>query len=146
MTDVLLISDSLANINVAWRHFCYKEYNASATASVETAMEFLRSDKPPQVVVYYCGGGSSGFFPFYRTLRKDEKTAGFPLIVLTDVDMQKALAEYVKLENAQVLGISVDDKKLIDIVRSAARGRNTAAKTSYKIPSVNQLKKKKSRF
>ena len=142
MTDILLVSDSLANINVAWRHFCYKEYNASATASVDTAMEFLRSDNPPQVVVYYMGGGSSGFFPFYRILRNDEKTAGFPLIVLTDLDMQKPLAEYVKLENTQVLGISVDDKKLINIIRGAAAGRDASA-SSFKIPSVKQLKKQR---
>ena len=139
MTDILLISDSLANINVAWRHFCYREYNANATASVETAMEYLRSDKPPQVVIYYCGGGSSGgFFPFYRILRNDEKTSGMPLVVLTDVEMQKALAEYVKLENAQVLGISVDDKRLMDVIRGAARGRNHGA--SFKIPPIKRPK------
>ena len=139
MTDILLISDSLSNINVAWRHFCYREYNANATASVETAMEYLRSDKPPQVVIYYCGGGSGGFFSFYRILRNDEKTAGFPLVILTDVDMQKALSEYIKLENAQVVGISVDDKKLIDIIRGAAKGRKPG--TSFKIPPVKQPKK-----
>ena len=121
MTDVLLISNSLPNINVAWRHFCYREYNASATASVETAMEYLRSDKPPQVVIYYCGGTCSDFFPFYRTLRSDEKAANCPLVLLTDVEFQKAMAEYVKLENTQVLGISVDDKKLMDVIRNEAR-------------------------
>ena len=136
MTDILLISDSLPNINVAWRHFCYREYNANATVSVDTAMEYLRSDKPPQVVVYYCGGGSSGFFPFYRILRNDEKASGCPLIVLTDVDMQKALSEYVKLENAQVLGISVDDKRLMDVIRGAARGRKT--NSGFRIPPVKQ--------
>ena len=143
MTDILLISDSPASINVAWRHFCYREYNASATASIDTAMEFLRSDKPPQVVVYYCGGGSSGFFPFYRILRKDEKTASLPLVVLTDVDMQKALSEYVKLENAQVMGISVDDTKLMDVVRAAARGRDPEKPTSFKIPPIKQKSTKK---
>ena len=137
MTDILLISDSLPNINVAWRHFCYREYNANATTSVDTAMEYLRSDKPPQVVIYYCGGGSSGgFFPFYRILRNDEKAADLPLVVLTDVDMQKALAEYVKLENAQVLGISVDDKRLRDVIRGAARGKKNNG--SFRIPPVKQ--------
>ena len=120
MTDILLISNSLPNINVAWRHFCYREYNANATVSVESAMEYLHSDKPPQVVVYYCGSCSE-FFPFYRTLRSDEKSAHLPLVLLTDVELQMALAEYVKLENTQVLGISVDDKKLMDVIRNAAR-------------------------
>ena len=128
MTDILLISDSLPNINVAWRHFVYREYNANATVSVETAMEYLKSDKPPQVVIYYCGGGSSGFFSFYRILREDEKTKNTPLVVLTDVELQKALAEYVKLENAQVLGISVNDKTLMDIIRNAARGKSSSSK------------------
>ena len=139
MTDILLISDSLANINVAWRHFTYKEYNANATMSVETAMEYLRSDKPPQVVIYYCGGGSSGFFSFYRILRSDEKTAECPLVVLTDVELQKALSEYVKLEKTQVVGISVDDKKLIDIIRLAAKGKKPD--TNIKIPSIKQPKR-----
>lgn len=121
MTDILLLSNTLPNINVAWRHFCYREYNANATVSVETAMEYLRSDKPPQVVIYYCGGTCSDFFPFYRTLRSDEKSADCPLVLLTDVEFQKALSEYVKLENTQVLGISVDDKKLMDVIRNEAR-------------------------
>lgn len=140
MTDILLISDSLANINIAWRHFTYREYNANATMSVDTAMEYLRSDKPPQVVIYYCGGGSSGFFSFYRILRSDEKTAGCPLIILTDVELQKALSEYVKLENTQVLGISVNDKKLMDIIRVAARGKNPET-TNMRIPPIKQPKK-----
>lgn len=127
MTDILLISDNLNNINVAWRHFAYREYNANATVSVETAMEYLKSDKPPQVVVYYCGGSSSGFFSFYHILREDEDTAGCPLVVLTDVELQKALAEYVKLENTQVLGISVNDKTLMDVIRNAARGKNSSS-------------------
>lgn len=121
MTDILLISNTLPNINVAWRHFCYREYNANATVSVESAMEYLRSDKPPQVVVYYCGGSCSEFFPFYRTLRSDEKSADCPLILLTDVEFQKALQEYVKLENTQVMGISVNDKTLMDVIRNEAR-------------------------
>ena len=139
MTDILLISDSLANINIAWRHFTYREYNANATMSVDTAMEYLRSDKPPQVVIYYCGGGSSGFFSFYHILRNDEKTANCPLVVLTDVELQKALSEYVKLEKAQVVGISVDDKKLIDIIRLAAKGKKPG--TNVKIPPIKQPKK-----
>ena len=128
MTDILLISDTIANINVAWRHFSYREYNANATVSVETAMEYLKSDKPPQVVIYYCGGGSTGFFSFYRILREDEKTADCPLVVLTDVELQKALAEYVRLENTRVLGISVNDKTLMDVIRNAARNRNSSSR------------------
>ena len=130
MTDVLLISNSLPNINIAWRHFCYREYNASATASVDTAMEYLRSDKPPQVVIYYCGGSCSDFFPFYRILREDEKSAKLPLVILTDVEFQKALSEYVKLENTQVLGISVDDKRLMDVIRGAAKNPGSSQRNN----------------
>lgn len=133
MTDILLISDSLPNINVAWRHFCYREYNANATVSVDTAMESLRSDKPPQVVVYYCGGGnSSSFFSFYRIFKAEEKAAGCPLVVLTDVELQKALSEYIKLENTDVLGISVNDEKLMDVIREAASRRTDPPKKHKK--------------
>ena len=121
MTDILLISDSLPNINVAWRHFCYQEYNANATANVDTAMEAIRSDKPPQVVVYYCSSENSrGFFSFYRTFKAEKKAAKCPLVVLTDVELQKALSEYVKLENTDVLGISVNDDVLMSLIRDAA--------------------------
>lgn len=131
MTDILLISDSPASINVAWRHFCYREYNANATVSVETAMEYLKSEKPPQVVIYYCSGESCGeFLSFFRILREDEKTSHYPLIVLTDVELQKALAEYVRLEKTQVLGISVNDKTLMDVIRNAARNRSASSAPS----------------
>ena len=121
MTDILLISDSLPNINVAWRHFCQGEYNANATVNVEAAMEAIRSDKPPQVVVYYCSADNSRkFFSFYRIFRAEKKAAGCPLVVLADVELQKALSEYVKLENTDVLGISVNDDVLLSLIRDAA--------------------------
>ena len=120
MTDILLISDSLPNINVAWRHFCYGEYNANATANVDAAMEALRSDKPPQVVVYYCSAENSRtFFSFYRTFKAEKKTEKCPLVVLADVELQKALSEYVKLENTDVVGISVNDDVLMSLIREA---------------------------
>lgn len=121
MTDVLLISSSLENINVAWRHFCYNEYNASATTNHDAAMENLRSKKPSQIVVYYCGEDTTNFFSFYKMLREDQKTADVPLVVLADVSRQKLLSDYVRLRNSCVLGISVNDDKLRDTVRTGAR-------------------------
>ena len=121
MTEILLISDSLPNINVAWRHFCYGEYSANATVSVDTAMESICSDKPPQVVVYYCSAENSRkFFSFYHTFKAEKKAAGCPLVVLADVELQKALSEYVKLENTDVVGISVNDDVLMSLIREAA--------------------------
>lgn len=132
MTDILLISNSVPNINAAWKHFCYeKEYNANATLDVDSAMEYLRSDDPPQVTVYYCGGNCRGFFQFYRAKRGDPKSAACPLILLTDAEFQKALSEYVKLENTQVLGISINDNTLMDVIRSTVRNR-----TSRRTPSA----------
>lgn len=121
MTDVLLISSSLDNINIAWRHFCYSDYNASATTNHDAAMENLRSKKPAQIVVYYCGEDTTNFFSFYKALREDRKTADVPLVVLADVSRQKLLSDYVRLRNACVLGISVNDDKLRDTVRTGAR-------------------------
>ena len=84
-------------------------------------MENLRSRKPAQIVAYYCGEDTTDFFSFYKMLREDEKTANVPLVVLADVSRQKALSDYVKLRNACVLGISVNDEKLRDTVRTGAR-------------------------
>ncbi|MCM1055653.1 MAG: hypothetical protein NC394_09045 [Bacteroides sp.] len=121
MIDVLLISSSLDNINVAWRHFCYSDYNASATTNHDAAMENLRSKKPAQIVVYYCGEETTDFFSFYKALRDDQKTENVPLVVLADLNRQKLLTDYVKLRNACVLGISVNDDKLRDTVKTGAR-------------------------
>ncbi len=121
MTDVLLISSSLENINVAWRHFCYSEYNASATTNISAAMENLKSSKPARIVVYYCSEDTEGFYSLYNTLRSDPKTADIPLLVLADVSWQKALTDYVKFYNTCILGISVNDEKLKDMVKSGAR-------------------------
>lgn len=121
MTDVLLVSSSLENINVAWRHFCYSEYNASATTNINAAMENLKSSKPARIVVYYCGEDTEGFYPLYNTLRSDPVTAEVPLLVLADVSWQKALTEYVKFYNTCVLGITVNDEKLKDMVKGGAR-------------------------
>ena len=138
MTDVLLISSSLENINIAWRHFCYNEYNASATTNHEAAMENLRSKKPAQIVVYYCGEDTTNFFSFYKALREDQKTENVPLVVLADVSRQKLLSDYVKLRNARVLGISVNDDKLRDTVRIGARNG-----FEKKVPAFNRLAPKR---
>ncbi len=121
MTDILLISSSLEDINIAWRHFCYNDYNASATTNINAAMENLKSSKPAKVVVYYCGEDSEGFYTLYHTLRSDPATEEVPLLVLSDVSWQKALSGYVKFYNTCILGISVNDDKLRDMVKSGAR-------------------------
>ena len=121
MTDVLLISNSLENINVAWRHFRYSEYNTSATTNIEAALDNLRSSKPAQIIVYYCGEEVENFYTVYSALRNDPKIAKIPLLVLSDVGWQKALTGYVKLYNTCVLGISVNDQKLKETVKYGAR-------------------------
>lgn len=122
MTDILLISNTTDNINVAWRYFCTRDYNASATISYDAAMETLRQAKSSQVAVFYCGNDTDSFISFYRMLREDEKTAGIPLIVLSDVKWTRALSEYVQLKNACVLGMGVGASKLAEVARNAARG------------------------
>lgn len=122
MTDILLISNTTENINVAWRYFCTREYNASATVSYDAAMETLRESKSSKVAVFYCGDGTDSFISFYRMLRQDEKTAEIPLIVLSDVKWTRVLSEYVQLKNACVLGMGVSASKLSEVARNAARG------------------------
>ena len=98
MINVLLISNSLENINVAWRHFCYADYNASATTNIDAAMEKLKSKDTANIVVYYCGEDTESFYPIYNTLRSDPETADIPLLVLADISWQQALTGYVKFE------------------------------------------------
>lgn len=122
MTDILLISDTPDNINVAWRYFCTRDYNASATVSYDAAMETMRNSKSSQVAVFYCGNDTHSFISFYRMLRQDKKTAQIPLIVLSDIKWTKVLSEYVRLKNACVLGMGVSASKLSEVARNAARG------------------------
>ncbi len=122
MTDILLISNTADNINVAWRYFCTRDYNASATISYDAAMETLRESKSSKVAVFYCGDNTNTFISFYRMLRQDEKTAETPLIVLSDVKWTKVLSEYVQLKNTCVLSMGVGAAKLSEIARSASRG------------------------
>lgn len=122
MTDILLISDTTDNINIAWRYFCTRDYNASATISYDAAMETLKNSKNSQVAVFYCGNNTNSFVSFYRMLRQDEKTGETPLIVLSDVKWTKVLSEYVQLKNACVLSMGVGAAKLSEVARNAARG------------------------
>lgn len=122
MTDILLISDTTDNINVAWRYFCTRDYNASATISYDAAIETLRDSKSSQVAVFYCGNDTTSFISFYRMLRQDRKTAEIPLIVLSDIKWTKVLSEYVQLKNTCVLSMGVGASKLSEVARNAARG------------------------
>ena len=120
MTDILLISNSLDNINIAWRHFRYEEYNASATTNIEAAMEKLKSRDAADMAVYYCADDNEDFYSFYDALRSDPMTKELPLLVLADVNWQQALTGYVKFYNTCVLGNSINDAKLKDIVKMVA--------------------------
>ena len=122
MTDILLISDTTDNINVAWRYFCTRDYNASATISYDAAMERLRDPAGSPVAVYYCGDATNSFISFYRMLRQDRRTAEIPLIVLSDIKWTKVLTEYVRLKNTCVLNMGVGSSKLSEVARKAARG------------------------
>lgn len=121
MINILLMSNSIENVNVAWRHFCYSDYNASATTNIEAAMENLKSDKASEILVFYCGEDTDNFYPLYNTLRSDPDTRNVPLLVLADVSWQMALTGYVKFYNMSVLGISVNDEKLRETVRFGAK-------------------------
>lgn len=121
MTNILLISNSLDNINIAWRHFRYEEYSANATTNIDAAIEQLKSDNAAKIVIYYCGDDTETFYPFYKALRSDPDTAGIPLLILSDVSWQQALTGYVKFYNTSVIGNSVNDEKLKDIVRMGAK-------------------------
>ena len=114
--DILLISNSPENIDIAWRHFHYDEYNASATTNADAAMEKLRSSDAPDMVVYYCGNDTDSFYPFYHALRNDPKTTEIPLLVFADSGWHKVLTSYVKFYNTRILGIMVNDEKLKEIV------------------------------
>lgn len=147
MTDILLISNSSDNISVAWRYFCTREYNASATTSYDAAMDTLRNAKSSKVAVFYCGNDTDSFISFYRMLRGDEKTAGIPLIVLSDVKWTRTLSEYVQLENACVLGMGVGASKLAEVARNAARGAlNKKADQSRREPPRRPTGDRKNRL
>ncbi len=135
MTDILLISNTTENIELALRHFYSRDYNASATVSYDAAMETLSEPKNKSVAVFYCGDTTDNFISFYRRLRENEITADRPLIVLTDVKWAKPLTEYVKLKNTCVLGIGVGSSKLSEAVRNAARGGNNKRPTQPLRPS-----------
>lgn len=143
MTDILLISNSLENINIAWRHFRYEEYNASATTNIEAAMEKLKSKEAAKIVIYYCGEDTENFYTFYETLRSDPETSEMPLLVLADVSWQQALTGYVRFYNTQVLGNSVNDAKLKDIVKTGARYGFEEKRPSFNRPAPKRPAKPK---
>ena len=134
MTDVLLISNTLENINVAWRHFRYNDYNTSATTNIDAALDNLKSSKPAQIIVYYCAESVESFYTIYKALRSDPKAAKIPLLVLADVGWQKCLVDYVHFYNTAVLGISVNDKKLRETVKFAARDGFEMPEVSHNRP------------
>ncbi len=155
MTNILLVSNTLDNINVAWHHFANRDYAANATTNYDSAMTNIHSDKKPEVIIYYFSSNTDDFFSFYRMLRADEIGAKIPVIILADPDRQVVLSRYIEWDNAAVLGISISDSKLGEVVRGAARGslirrkptsrpapnkpapaRNTPKKPDYSRPNI----------
>lgn len=122
MIDVLLITDTADNIKIVWRHFCTRDYEATASVGNDAAIEALLNCKKGTVPVFYCGNDTHCFIDFYRRLRAEEKTADMPLVVLADFKWTKVLSQYVHLKNTLVTGVTVNEAKLRDIMKIAARG------------------------
>ncbi|MCM1297997.1 MAG: hypothetical protein NC203_05355 [Firmicutes bacterium] len=137
MTNILLVSNTLDNINVAWRHFANRDYSTNATTNYDSAMINLHSDKKPEVIVYYVSGNTTDFIAFYRLIRSDEIGAKIPVVILADADRQTVLSRYIEWDNACVLGISVSDGKLGDVIRGAVRG-NLIKKQPSSRPAPNR--------
>lgn len=117
MLKILLVGDTLQSINVAWRHFVYSEYAAKATTLVSGAMASINGDDPPDLVVYYADDESAQLFALYREMREGDTPTDIPLLVLADAHRQKALSDYFTFKNAEVVGISVDDRMLLDKIK-----------------------------
>ena len=47
-------------------------------------------------------------------MRESEEPTEIPLLILADAHRQKALSDYFTFKNAEVVGISVDDRMLLD--------------------------------
>lgn len=122
MIEVLLVSNSAQNIRIAWRHFCTNDYSADSAVNNDAAIKALVNGKRGVVPVFYCGQDTDSLLDFYRKLRAEKKTANTPLVVLSDVKWTKVLSEYVHLKNTLVTGVTVSEKKLLEIMRTAARG------------------------
>lgn len=118
MIKILLVSDSLQSINVAWRHFVYSEYAAKATTLVSGAMANINGDEPPDVVVYYAADESAQLFPLYREMREGDTPTKIPLLILADAYRQKTLSDYFTFEKADIVGISIDDRMLLDKIKN----------------------------
>lgn len=138
MIEALLISNTVNNIKIAWRHFCTNDYNASSAVNNNTAIEMLKKGKKGIVPVFYCGNDTNCFIDFYRKLRADEKTANIPLVVLADVKWTQVLTEYVHLKNTFVAGVTLNGSKLLEIMRTASRGgfekKSSAASARFAAP------------
>ncbi len=122
MIEVLLVTNSAQNIRIAWRHFCTDDYNAVSAVNNDEAIKTLVNRKSSVIPVFYCGSDTNCFIDFYRKLRAEKKTSNTPLVVLADAKWAKALSEYVHLKNTHVIGVTVSGSKLLEVMKTAAKG------------------------
>lgn len=110
---VLLVSELLQDLNRMkdWFPAGYRIKGVSSFTAVPTA---LRSELPEIVVLRI--RGLDDFFHTYELLRSSVNNSKTPLVAISDISVQTALAHNVKLQNTRIVGSSVTDENMVKIV------------------------------
>ncbi len=110
---VLLVSELLQDLNrmKEWFPGGWRVKGVNSFSAVPSA---LRSELPEIVVLRI--RGLEDFFRTYEVLRTSMNSAETPLVAISDIGLQSALAKNVELKNTRIVGSSVTDENMVKIL------------------------------
>ncbi|MBQ8612594.1 MAG: hypothetical protein IJ416_00050 [Ruminiclostridium sp.] len=110
---VLLVSELLQDLNrmKEWFPGGWRVKGVNSFSAVPSA---LRSELPEIVVLRI--RGLEDFFHTYEVLRTSMNSAETPLVAISDIGLQSALAKNVELKNTRIVGSSVTDENMMKIL------------------------------
>lgn len=115
---IILLSENLEEIEKLKRWLINDDYTIKAASTIKIKPAELLEHNMDLIMIYATSDGVYDILGIYETARQSEELSKVPIIIITDMDTQKTLAENIVLINTRVLSTAVTEENLVNIVSS----------------------------
>ncbi len=119
MTKTLvLLSENIEEIEKLKRWLINDSYRIKAASTLKINEQDLVADAGSLGLILLCATPSNltSVLDIYETARKNNALVKVPILIITDMDTQKILAENIVLIGTRVLSSAVTEENLVNIV------------------------------
>lgn len=115
---IIILSEDIEEVEKLKRWLINDSYTIKAASTLKIKPAELLEHNMDLIIVYTMSEGIEDMLGIYETARQSGELSHVPLILITDMDTQKILAENLVLVGTRVLSTAVTEENLVNIVAS----------------------------